>query len=228
MYLHSLGISESAGPKLPKISLISVEEHIEKAGIGKDAKVVWMSDGAEDPASALASACRSHPHIVQHEKVNHSAKMWGRSCMVKDERLPDGSYKWKPCVAGDQKCEQLFKQLNGYVPKGLKFDDSIHLELWLRYGQWRLQAGNEDIWPRFCRAMREYPQRLLSEAGAAGMDTLSMDVAEFLKNHNGIIKKMCIGEGLKRKHAVAANVVSKVYNASAELSHQLGSKVEQS
>ena len=76
--------------------------------------------------------------------------------------------------------------------------------------------------------MREYPQRLLSEAGVAGMDTLSMDVAEFLKNHNGKIKKSCIGDRLKRKHAVAANVMSKVYNASAELSHQLGSKVEQS
>lgn len=89
--------------RFPKLTERFCGEAMKVARIGDHANVVWMSDGGEDPASAVKAATRENPSIAQHETVDHSAHMYSRSCKVKDSELPNEEWAWRQCLAGDQK-----------------------------------------------------------------------------------------------------------------------------
>lgn len=192
IFLQSMGVTQCTGNKrFPKLTLKFCVEAMRVAKIGEHAKVVWMSDGGEDPASAVKAAVRANPNIVQHQTVDHSGSMYARSCMVKDFQLPDGRWVWRQGIAGDQKCEGLFHQLVEFVPPSPRFTDRVPLELWIRYGQWRLMSGCEDVWPRFCKALGAYPQRLQSDDLASQAGCLFVDVARYLRDANARVAATC-------------------------------------
>ena len=192
IFLQSMGVTKYEGNKrFPKLTKEVCARAMTVARIGDHAKVVWMSDGGEDPASAVKAVAREHPNIVQHETVDHSGSMYARSCMVKDYQLPSGEWVWKKGMAGDQKCESLFRQLTKFVPDTLKFKDRVPLELWIRYGQWRLMAGCEDVWPRFCKALGAYPQRLQSEDLASQAGDLFEGAVRYLRDVNPNVAARC-------------------------------------
>ena len=105
IFVLTMGMTESKDHKrFPKITEEMCSRAMTLAKIGEHASVVWMSDGGADPASGVKSALRRIPNIVQHETVDHSGKMYARSCLVKDFQLPNGEWTWRQGVAGDNKC----------------------------------------------------------------------------------------------------------------------------
>ena len=195
IFVLSMGLTSCIGQKrFPKLTEAFCTKAMKLAKIGDHAKVVWMSDGGDDPASAVKATLRQMPNVVQHETVDHSGHQYSRSCMVKDFQLPGGQWTWRPNMAGDQKSEGLWNQILNFMPAQLKFQDRVPLELWIRYGQWRLLAGCEDVWPRFCSALGAYPERLESGDLAKEAGDIGLDVLNSLRDTNTVLDRKFYGE----------------------------------
>ena len=79
------------------------------------------------------------------------------------------------------------------------------MELWIRYGQWRLMAGCEDLWPRFCKALGAYPQRLQSKDLAPEAGDMGPAVLQYLCQLNVSITSACPSRGIQRQASTDFN-----------------------
>ena len=82
-----------------------------------------------------------------------------------------------------------------------------NLELWVRYAQWRFMLSNQDPWPHYCRALREYPSRLEHGELASGEGELGEAVLKYLRGWNDKVRAMSPGPR-HRTERVACNALA--------------------
>ena len=92
MPLHE---SRSAEKKVKPVGVDFCEQCLSDIGVGDGANIILMTDGGENTESAYAVCARRNAGIVQHETVCHGQRQYVRSCLVRDVKLPDGSWTYK-------------------------------------------------------------------------------------------------------------------------------------
>ena len=174
--VKSMSVTKCVGEKkLPPLDKALLDQCLTDICVGDDANLVLMTDGGENPMSAYHVCLRENPGIVQHETVCHGQKQYTRACVVRDKKLPDGSWTYRECLAGEQKVEGCWRKMEAMMPFNLKFSNPVAIELWIRYAQWRYMISSEDPWTHYCRAIREYPRRLREQVCGSELEKQVLD-----------------------------------------------------
>ena len=113
MPLHE---SHQAEKRVKPLDVEFCEKCLSDIGVSDGANIILMTDGGENSESAYAICARRNAGIVQHETVCHGQRQYARSCLVRDRKLPDGSWTYKKSCAGDQLIEGAWRVLETHVP----------------------------------------------------------------------------------------------------------------
>ena len=92
MPLHE---SRSAEKRVKPVDVDFCEQCLSDIGVEDGANIILMTDGGENNESAYAVCAHRYADIVQHETVCHGQRRHVRSCLVRDAKLPDGSWTYK-------------------------------------------------------------------------------------------------------------------------------------